>query len=617
MLGRFFLGLALAFMALSAQAAEKRLALVMANQDYPDSIGRLSNTHNDAATVERALKAIGFQVNKLLDADAAGMEDAITAFELAIDREAADGDKVVAFVYASMHGAATEVDGRSRNFLLPAREEIATPGQLIRKGVRMDELIQSLSATQADAVLIVSDACRNELRQSFSKSTTKGWLPERAGTGVLVAFATPAGSTTPDDGLFAQVLAQELQEAGRKASFAMLEAVEEVAKRRSFDGQPVLTSGGLPDWLCFAGCDAAQPDQEAFLALMAGGGSADSCQGYQDFLAAYPASVFRDRVNVLLQLPPCAPPSSGQSSLQGGADSSEAAKKAFNEGLAAFNTKDFSTAAARYKSACDGGNASACANLGHLYQTGQGVAKDNAEASRYYKSACDEGVAGACTNLGGLYQYGNGVAQDHKAARGYYQKGCDSGHVRGCANSGYMLQYGLGGEQDFTAAASLYARACEGDDGSGCANLGYLYQNGLGVAQNMAKAAELYGKACEAGTAGGCGNLGSLYRQGEGVPLDYAEAIRLSTLGCERGSGRACAGLGWMSEQGMGGPKDFTAAAQFYRTACDLGDPYGCTNLGILHLNGTGVEQNRNRAQELFRTGCDGGIETACANLSQ
>lgn len=281
-----------------AQAEERRLALIIANEDYPASIGRLTNTHEDAATVEAALRTAGFAVTKVLDADADAMESALTQFEIAIDAEAADGDDVVAFFYGSMHGAAADVDGRTQNFLLPAKEEIASTGQLIRKGVRMDQMISGLASTNAKAVLVVSDACRNNMATSFSKSTTKGFVAERTRPGMLVAYATSPGATTPDDGLFARVLAEELVKPGRKASFAMLAAIENVAKERSFDGQPFLSSGGLPDWLCLGGCEILPPpgrnadeqDWGRFARL-------DTMFGYQAYLSLHPNGRYVETAN--------------------------------------------------------------------------------------------------------------------------------------------------------------------------------------------------------------------------------------------------------------------------------------------------------------------------------
>lgn len=279
-----------------AEAEEKRLALLMANEDYPRAVGRLSNTHNDAATVEAALSSLGFSVTKILDADFAGMSQAITDFELAIEAEAADGDDVVVFVYASMHGATANVDDRARNFLLPAREEFRTAGEVIRKGIRVDQLIQGLAASSAQAVIFVSDACRNELEQSYSKSTTKGFVPVQAGNGVVVAYATAPGSTTPDDGLFANVLARELRQEGRKASFSMLAAIEEVARQRSFDGQPFMTSGGLPDWFCFNECPSDELLTENEAIALGQALSSQSLAKLQEFKTKFPQSNFLELI---------------------------------------------------------------------------------------------------------------------------------------------------------------------------------------------------------------------------------------------------------------------------------------------------------------------------------
>ena len=239
--------------------AERRLALVIANQDYPADIGALSATHRDARLVSDALTSIGFEVTPIFDANAGDMAAAISDFEIEISSAAERGENVVAFFYASMHGASLTVNNRNRNFLIPARETIRTRGDLIRKGVRMDQLIEGLSVSGAKAVFVVSDACRNTLKKSFNKSGVKGFGQEKTGNGMLVAYATAPGSTTPDDGLFAEILARELKKSGRRASIAMFETVEAVASERSIEGQPFLSSGGLPQWLCFNGCSAAPP----------------------------------------------------------------------------------------------------------------------------------------------------------------------------------------------------------------------------------------------------------------------------------------------------------------------------------------------------------------------
>lgn len=279
-----------------AQAEEKRLALLMANEDYPTELGRLSNTHEDAATIEASLKTLGFEITKVRDADSTQMKGALSNFARTIEEEASDGDDVVVFVYASMHGATANVGGIDRNFLIPSHETIQAPYDLVDKGIRIDQVVEGLSTSSAKAVIFVSDACRNELEQSFSKSTTKGFVPITVSGGIVIAYATAEGSTTPDDGLFSKVLAEEIQKEGRKASFSMLAALEEVAKQRTIEGQPYMSSGGLPDWFCFNECPSDQLLTENEAIALGQALSSNSLAKLQEFQTRFPHSNFLDLI---------------------------------------------------------------------------------------------------------------------------------------------------------------------------------------------------------------------------------------------------------------------------------------------------------------------------------
>ena len=69
-----------------------------------------------------------------------------------------------------------------------------------------------------------------------------------------------------------------------------------------------------------------------------------------------------------------------------------------------------------YRKAADQGNAPAQYNLGNMYRTGQGVAKDEVEAVKWYRKAADQGTASAQVNLGTMYWVGNGVVKDELEA---------------------------------------------------------------------------------------------------------------------------------------------------------------------------------------------------------
>jgi hypothetical protein len=246
------------FLLSAAHAEEKRLALVLSNQDYPAAIGRLSQSHADAKTVEKALKDVGFKVTRKEDQNTVETQTVIGDFLRAIDAEAADGDQVVVFFYAAMHGVAGETIEGTRNFLIPAKENIDSSFALLNRGIRVDAIINGLAASKAKAVIVVSDACRNTAT-AFTRGDVRGFVPVSAGSNMMIAYATEAGATTPDDGVFAKVLAGEIEKSGRKANYAMADVVGNVGRERSVNSRPY-TTGSLPDWFCFNGCDVSAPN---------------------------------------------------------------------------------------------------------------------------------------------------------------------------------------------------------------------------------------------------------------------------------------------------------------------------------------------------------------------
>ena len=57
------------------------------------------------------------------------------------------------------------------------------------------------------------------------------------------------------------------------------------------------------------------------------------------------------------------------------------------EGLKAQQSHNYIKAAELFKKACDRGNSKGCANLGILYEYGQGVRQNSRKAKEYYTKA--------------------------------------------------------------------------------------------------------------------------------------------------------------------------------------------------------------------------------------
>src|ERR1041384_251514 len=86
-------------------------------------------------------------------------------------------------------------------------------------------------------------------------------------------------------------------------------------------------------------------------------------------------------------------------------------KDFLDRATAARSSEQYSIAAEWYQKAAERGNAVAQNELGHLYQSGQGVAKDPAKAADWFHKAADQGHPVAQLNLGIAYEEGVGVTK--------------------------------------------------------------------------------------------------------------------------------------------------------------------------------------------------------------
>lgn len=127
-------------------------------------------------------------------------------------------------------------------------------------------------------------------------------------------------------------------------------------------------------------------------------------------------------------------------------DGISAAKKALSE-------KDYNTAFRLFKSLAEQGNTEAQANLGLMYEIGQGVNKNFAEAFQWYRSAAEKGNAWAQVNLGLAYANGRGTKKDDKEAAKWLRRAALQGSTRAQEILGTMYNQGRGVPQGHKEAA--------------------------------------------------------------------------------------------------------------------------------------------------------------------
>jgi TPR repeat protein len=86
----------------------------------------------------------------------------------------------------------------------------------------------------------------------------------------------------------------------------------------------------------------------------------------------------------------------------------QSANKAFNDGVAAFQSRDYATALKLWMPLAEKDDAEAQRNIGIMFQQGLGVPQSDAEAAKWYRRAAENGHARAQQNLGVMYEEGAG-----------------------------------------------------------------------------------------------------------------------------------------------------------------------------------------------------------------
>ena len=106
----------------------------------------------------------------------------------------------------------------------------------------------------------------------------------------------------------------------------------------------------------------------------------------------------------------------------------------FEDGLVAYDRKDYATALKLWRPLAAQGNADAQFNLGSMYGGGRGVTQDYIEAVRWYKLAAAQGHVAAMYYLGMMYGRGLGVPQDYLRAHLWSNLAAAKGHEKAAKN---------------------------------------------------------------------------------------------------------------------------------------------------------------------------------------
>jgi TPR repeat protein len=151
-----------------------------------------------------------------------------------------------------------------------------------------------------------------------------------------------------------------------------------------------------------------------------------------------------------------------------------------------------------YRKAADKGSTSAMVELGVLYGTGTGVAKDEAQARKLFERAAEGGNPRGVTNLAALSKT-DGAPSDPVKARALLEKAAESNSAEAEYQLGLMKADGTGGPQDDVAARALFEKAAAQDHPGALERMGAFAQAGRGGPKDSSAAKAYYEKAAALG----------------------------------------------------------------------------------------------------------------------
>lgn len=288
--------LSILLMCSSLASAAERLALVIGNDQYAHFLS-LSQAGGDARRVGDVLEALPqpFLVTRVADVNKITMNRALTAFQTQLSQRGGE----VAFVYYAGHA----VSYSNRVWLLPVDAQVEVPEDIEAAGMSLEDVAAKLRVGGWKAVVLVLDACRNQLyadgkapRGIRGDALERGLGPIRDVEGLLLAYATASGQVAKEDtstgGYYTSELLKHLRQPGLKLQDVFNDTA--LAVQRKTGQKPELNLTAIEP-IFLAGQPAAEPmaapdaERQLWDESHCNGSDRPGCEAY---LAAYPLGRF-------------------------------------------------------------------------------------------------------------------------------------------------------------------------------------------------------------------------------------------------------------------------------------------------------------------------------------
>jgi TPR repeat protein len=156
------------------------------------------------------------------------------------------------------------------------------------------------------------------------------------------------------------------------------------------------------------------------------------------------------------------------------------------------------------------GDAKSQVQLGLVYLTGDGVAKNDAEAVKWLRKAAEQDNPAGERYLAEMYFKGRGVTADNAEAAKWLRLAAEQGDPQSEHNLAVMYTQGLGVPRNLKEAANWMRKSAEQGLAAGEVGMGVFYQNGDGVPEDPVEAVTWYRKAVKQDDPDAMNNLALL-----------------------------------------------------------------------------------------------------------
>lgn len=169
---------------------ENRTALVIGNGNYV-SAGKLPNPVHDAEEMAKVLKACGFNVTLIVNANKKQMNEAVQQFGMDLKSKKGTG-----LVFYAGHG----VQAKGENYLIPIDANLYGEEDLQYECVNVNQILAKMDVAKNEMNIIMLDACRNNpFERSWNRSQNGNGLASiNAPDGTIIAYSTNPGNVASD-----------------------------------------------------------------------------------------------------------------------------------------------------------------------------------------------------------------------------------------------------------------------------------------------------------------------------------------------------------------------------------------------------------------------------------